>query len=439
MQVYTQNNINEMLVEVDKYFANTIDFERFFWLLSNMQMPFPISKLTSNKTFGNNKSLITIIDLFHGRKPAKLYHNYKTGNYEVGFCPTLILDSQLVSYLRQYVDIKEGKQNVSMNKTLFNNVESFLRFAVENNFDYNPFFYYMESLGKDKNKNFQETSLKDAIAILKLHTMDDKKFLDTNEIFNNQELLKQYEEDYKGSNLEEIAESRSEQMIESLETRFNLNEEKLIHALLLKMTIIQKSFSLKGKKKDIIGKLMALREFMEIDLNVFLTLEYYISIFYFLNITGTFIPYIQPNTNIEKAFEKFMATTWDILLLRIPATHLKIPSDYTTLGFIATADTSYAKIASQFVLGGIIPLPHNNKLDTDVMLYKKELILEKMDESNIKKFEQYNSEKSEYRYIGKLYNQTTGKTEKRLSLLDLDKLIEKLKNEFIFLCGKQSA
>ena len=42
MQVYTQNNINEMLVEVDKYFANTIDFERFFFNVKKIFIRFLI-------------------------------------------------------------------------------------------------------------------------------------------------------------------------------------------------------------------------------------------------------------------------------------------------------------------------------------------------------------------------------------------------------------
>lgn len=279
--------------------------------------------------------------------------------------------------------------------------------------------------------NFHETAVKDAEAILKLHSMDEERFLKTGEIVTDPNLLKDYEDDFGGKSLEETARARSQDMLCSLNGVSFPLEERVIQALLLKMTII------KMGQGGILEKLKMLREFMEDELNVVLTPEYYLAIFYFSDSTGNFIPNIQKKVNIERAFVKIQATTWDLLLLRIPAMQLKMHSDdYTQLGFISTADSSFAKIASQFIIGGIIPLPHNKTIDCDMFLYKREKIIEILGADTLTLFERFNWEKTKYRQIGKLYNRATGKPEKELNLAELDNLIEELKDKFRNLCRK---
>ena len=436
MQVYTQQHINDLLYEVDGFFSEFDDRDRYFWVLTNVPPPKEIAPLSGGKSFGAGKAVISIIDPFDGRKPAKLYYNYASAEYKVGFRPALILDSQLVAYLRSYIDAKATNSWTLNNETLHANIESFLRFVIEHGFDYNPFFYYIESSAKDTNGRFRETAVKDATAILKLHSMDAKKYLETGQIITDPNELQSYREEYGGDTLEEIARSRSNQMLNPLGDSIFSLEEKVIQAVLLKTAIIQKEFAVKGKRDDILGKLETLREFMEADLNVILLLEYYIALFYFINLTGSFIPIIQPNLNVEQSFAKFRSATWDLLLLRIPAKQLMMSSDgHTDLGFIATADSSFANIAAQFVIGGVIPLPHNRHLNSEVFLYRQEKIRAVFNEDKLERFRQFNERKTKYRQIEKLYNQAVGKPEKRLNSDELDGLIEELKDKFRYLCG----
>lgn len=100
-------------------------------------------------------------------------------------------------------------------------------------------------------------------------------------------------------------------------------------------------------------------------MNLVMAEEYFISIFYFAGLTGSFIPIAQPRLNLSKAFSKFRSTSWDLFMLRIPPMHLMADYDgYTELDFICTADKAFSKLASQCVVAGITRIPHDPEIES---------------------------------------------------------------------------
>ncbi|HEX7957509.1 MAG TPA: hypothetical protein VF508_11235, partial [Pyrinomonadaceae bacterium] len=209
MQAYSQEHLDQLLREVDAYFELSGDRSSYLWALTNVPLPF--GPLRGGRVFGAGKSTVTVIDPFDGRKPGKLYYNYKTARYDVGFRPMLVLDTQLVTYLRDYVRWAETGED-RLGEPLRGNVESFLRFVVEENYDFNPFFYYIESVVKDISGRFEASAAAAAVAVLKLQSMDREEFLRGGRVVVDEGQLAAYRRNFGGAALEETALRRSREM-----------------------------------------------------------------------------------------------------------------------------------------------------------------------------------------------------------------------------------
>lgn len=429
MITYTQDHMDELLSDIDRYFEVSKDTTSFLWALTNVPLLFP--DLIGGKSFGDGKAMISIIEQFDGRKPGKLYHDYKTRRYDVLFSPTLILDSQLVTYLSDYVlDMEAGTNKLP--PVLRDNVKGFLDFVIERKYDFNPFFYYVESVAKDSKGKFEQYVKDSAIALFKLHSMNEEEFLRSGAIVIDRDHLQNYQRTFGGTTVEETALLRSKELSKNLkEVNFGF-VSKFIYASLLQMAILWRD-----RKLDVIGKLGKLRDFMENRLNMVMTQETFVAIFYFSGMTGSFIPVAQPGLNLEKALSKFQSTTWDLMMMRVPPMQLMFDSEaYTSLGFICTADQAFAKIASQIVIAGITRLPFKIDVHSDKILFKHEEIGKVIGKEALEQINNYIGERAYYREAAKLYDEVNGVKDRVISEGELSSIVRDLEAQFAQLCSR---
>lgn len=125
-------------------FLTTRDRESFVWLFCPdspsefVCSPLPPSALHSSVYFGNATFGIHIINQFAGPQPILLSFEALTEEIHITFRPTVIMDSNVVSYVHQYV-VQSPILDIQRRKA----VRGFLRFVVAKGLDYNPFFYYL--------------------------------------------------------------------------------------------------------------------------------------------------------------------------------------------------------------------------------------------------------------------------------------------------------
>lgn len=427
MQAYTQEHLNQLLLEIDAYFEESKDTQSYLWALTNKPLPF--TSLGGGKSFGEGKSQIAVMDPFDNRKPGKLYHDYKTRRYDVEFRPTLLLDTQMPSYLREYITWTETG-SCTLSEALRTNVHEFLRFVVMHGYDYNPLFYYIESVVKDTKGEFATSSASTAVAILKLHAMDEAEFLKSGKVVVDEKQLEPYRRNFGGVTLEETALLRSHEIASGLKHVGFEFTTQLIRAQLLQMAIIASN-----KKLGLLDKLGRLRDFQEDRLNIVMSQECFVALSYFSGITGSFIPSARPGVNVAKALSKFKSTAWDLLLLRIPPMQLmQETDDIAELCFICTADRAFAEIASQFVIAGITRLPYKPELSSDRIMLKQDKLEKLFGAEMMRQVNDYIERRSYYRMVAKLYEQATGVADRLISEGELSALIIELERQFSELC-----
>src|SRR5580704_4414098 len=120
-----------------EYLERSGDRQSKFWVFKSSV---PSQFLRRPFSCGPDDLRIQITDLFGGRQPILLTYEALTREIQIPFRPTVVMDSNIVSYLHQYVG---GSSSLSSEKRRA--VLKFLKFVVSRKFDYNPFFYYMEA------------------------------------------------------------------------------------------------------------------------------------------------------------------------------------------------------------------------------------------------------------------------------------------------------
>src|SRR5712691_7482707 len=129
--------IGGMLMDsVRAYFLITGDRESRVWIFRD---DVPSRFLSRPFSCGSEDFCIQVIDPFAGRHPLLMSHESLSEEVVIPFWPTVILDSNVVSYLHQYVT-----GELSLDNGRRRTVEQFLRFVLASKLNYNPFFYYME-------------------------------------------------------------------------------------------------------------------------------------------------------------------------------------------------------------------------------------------------------------------------------------------------------
>src|SRR5258706_7686904 len=123
------------------YFSVTGDRESKVWAFRD---DVPSKFLPHPFSCGSEHFRIQVVDPFASRHPLLVCHDSLSGEVTIPFLPTVILDSNVVSYLHQYVtggvDLDDGRRRT---------VKEFLTFVLTSKLNFNPFFYYMEGASRE--------------------------------------------------------------------------------------------------------------------------------------------------------------------------------------------------------------------------------------------------------------------------------------------------
>lgn len=352
------------------YFKLTKNREAKVWFLSDKPSPY----ISSTYDLNSSKQGISIIDLFNGRRPELLNYNfYDSGTPpRVKFKPTVVLDSQIITYLTQYLK-SSGRTD-----TQYKHLHSFLRFVVENGYDLNPFFYYLESIAKNgivKAKKYTTTS---ALSVLQLHTMNEEVFLKENRIIPDRKRIEAYAARYglipiNGSSLDEIAPLWDETMLSSISESGIEGFREIIgytYAALLKMVLIHKA-----SRQNVIRKMQKFWDFLGNELNLGLGWESAIAVCYFSNQLPSNFIQVQAEMSFANVRQGMLSTAWDLYLLRMPEIQLRNGTEQETLlCYICSADKAVRKLGRLFTIASVVSLSPKRNLPTNILFNYENLI-----------------------------------------------------------------
>jgi hypothetical protein len=154
------------------------------------------------------------------------------GDVQLGFRP--ILDSNLVSNLHQYVT-KGPALDMHGRKA----VKEFLGFVIARRLDYNPFFYFIDGAAKNDATLLSKYATQFSASMLKLHTMDEQRFLTTGDIVTDPVRVERYASEYGSPTIEDIAPLHAQRMIAPTDPILD-GMMRLSYAGLLKMALLHK-------------------------------------------------------------------------------------------------------------------------------------------------------------------------------------------------------
>jgi hypothetical protein len=323
--------ISDDVMSLARYFGATGDRESKVWIF---QADVPSKFYSGPFTAGFDGFQINVVDLFRGRHPLLINYESLAGEITMPFRPTAILDSNVVSYLNQYV-----RSERSLTGRRRETVRDLIRFFIHSQLDYNPFFYYIEGASRIDRSFLLPFASSFSESILRLHTMDTAHFLATEEIKVDERILELYTSEYGRGSFAELAAEYANAMVHPVD--FELEwRSKISYATLLKVALIHRTSS-----SGIAKKHEELRGFMENMFNIALGVERMFALPYFAGKFQDFIP-VQRGANPDRALRRVRAASWDLLLLNLPALLLVSgPTDSVTLGFPCTSDRTLLSIA----------------------------------------------------------------------------------------------
>lgn len=311
--------------------------------------PYPAQFYAKSSEFTSGSKKIGIIDQFQGKRPIILNREFvvEKRKLDIHIVHTLLLDSHVVDALHRYVSGK-GKMDEDSRAV----TRSFLMHVSELNCDYSPLFYLAENWVKSSKEQFIKTSSEKLSSILKLHCMDEKSFIERNEIIYKSDSVKHYCELYQAQDLDACGLNWAISYSENRWFEEWNNLAELSYACLLKMVLIHfmnPSFS----SENIIYKYNEFESFLINELDLMLGRELNLALYYFSNFAGKFIS-VQPNMKIDKAKKNLKSTAWDLLLLRIPE-FLLAPTHLPELNtaYVVTSEEKLLSIGNMFNIESI--------------------------------------------------------------------------------------
>lgn len=314
------------------YFAATRDRESKIWVFRD---DVPSKFFRGPFAAGTDTFQISVIDLFRGRHPLSINYESLTGEIQLYFRPTAILDSNVVSYLNQYV--REGPALTIPQRRA---IRGLLSFFIQSRLDYNPFFYYIESSSRNEQAALLPFASAFSESILRLHTMDTAHFLETGEIRVDEKIFDLYIDELGSRDFAELAAEHAKRMVRPVDFELEWKSE-VSYAALLKIALIHRT-----SRRSVRKKYEELRTFVEETFNIALGIERMLALHYFSGQFQEFIP-IQKGANSERALKRVRAASWDFLLLDLPSFMLvQDPSDGICLGFPCTSDRALISIGS---------------------------------------------------------------------------------------------
>ena len=347
-----------MSYSIDEHYLSAL---KNYYLKSNDKIS-KIVDFTSNQvsTILNGSEKIhcngheyTIIDSFGGTKPIIFnYDFFEAGSKYMNIGAGIILDSQVVSYLHNFVS-EEGREpkNQIVNAATLKLLKK-IAYYSNKGWDFNAFFYLAEALGKDVlNKAFPHARAF-STTMLKLQTMDDSTFLEQGKIVPDPEKI----DEYVLRNSEISFEDAAEKMINSFPVG-DMTEElsmrlKVSYAALIKIGLLQ------HEKCDAETKFEKLSRFFHEELGIYPAREAVVGCLHFAGKAKKF-------TSIEKGAknigQKLLGSAWDLLLLRLPESIIQNEApDPTSVYYVCTADKTLAFLGGMFIIRRVSSLKSGN-------------------------------------------------------------------------------
>jgi hypothetical protein len=330
-----------------QYFRVPGDRSTKVWLRSEKPSRF----IAGTEDFESGKLGISIIDHFGGREPCLVNRNCVVqGGAAVNFIPTIILDSHLITYLTRYLKRPPFAADDEHQIT-----RKFLERMVEIGCDYNPTFYYLESVITNGPEVARRYAAASSVTMLRFHSMNEKLFMLQDRVIPDEAVVERYARRYSipftdpNDAIERIAPIMADQMITNFTGPVYEQLKGMFHytyAVLLKMVLIHRSSNERVEKK-----MNALRNFMEEELNLVLARENCMAAYYFSNRLPAKFMAVDSQMSFAEVKSRFLASARDFFLLRIPEAQLSSGDEQeTSYSFVATAEYAVRKIGRVFTI-----------------------------------------------------------------------------------------
>jgi hypothetical protein len=399
------------------YFRSSGDEGSYAWIFPEDE---PSPFLESSFEFGRDGFTIYLSDQFKGKRPILLNRDAMAGEIQLGFRPTGILDSNLVSNLHQYVT-----NGPALNDHGRGIVRQFLHFMVARQIDYNPFFYFIEGAAKNDAAVLSEYATQFAASILALHTMNEDRFMSTGEVVADPGRLKSYASKYGAETIEDIAPRHAEAMIAPTDP-FLDGMMRLSYAGILKMALIEKE-----GPQSLTGKYSQFVQFMQESLNIAIGVERLLAIGFFAGEFSGFVP-LQRGAKSERVLKRIQAAAWDLLLLRLPANLLGCSGISShkdiSLGYVCTSDHVLGILGRSMTIESILATDPQNHRCLPIIGYDFSILQNKIGKERLKRVLDIDTEWQRSR-LPSLHIH-----EGRISYDGLSDLIAQLEAEVIHLC-----
>ncbi|MEO8187299.1 MAG: hypothetical protein ABI580_08055 [Burkholderiaceae bacterium] len=296
-------------------------------------------------------AVISIADVFDGREPQRVdAHAARGGEATIPFRVELMLDSQLVSYMHQYV--ARSPRLSEQHRAL---VTRLLRFAVKKRIGYNPAFYFLEALRNPDGRE-REFARATAGSILDLHTMDDRHFLATGEIRPSPEIQEIYRRDYGCETNEATVEAYTNGFVgpKVSPSLADSGRGRVRYATLLGIADIHRRRP--GTNWPDIKKKCEAFDDMLGEVGAEMGLERLVAVRHFAGQLDDFLP-VQKGARIDRVLSRLKAAVWDLELLSMPAIRLAQPPEFgVVVAYPCTADRSLGELAKSFTIELVVAL-----------------------------------------------------------------------------------
>lgn len=321
----------------DYYQNNGEDGINYIHFVNDEKSPY----INGGQMFAQGDCCISIIDNYDGRQPRvfNYEHTINLKNLEYKVKPLIHLDLNIMGMITDYLTNK-GKK---LSHDLFAVTESLLLYLIENDFDLDMSFYYIETQNKTADELLDNYALSSAKSLITYYSLDRETFLKSKQIVINNDRLASYVGDV------EYLKSVDTNCIDKIagllltEQKGQKNRYESIYLVsyvtLMKIVLIDME-----NQTSIYNKCMLLEEFFENVLNVYMGRELFVGLYYFSEKVKKIIKASKEHT-YKNAIKSIRNTAWDITLLRIPELILMNTSiDFLFLPYVCTADKTLARI-----------------------------------------------------------------------------------------------
>jgi hypothetical protein len=306
-KIRTMTSLEKAVSEIKRRALEAGDRESTLWTFLNGR---PSPMLRGSRGFGPDQDRIEVIDVFGGREPIAVNYNFiNGGTNQVAFQPMVLLDSNVVAYMQEFVN-STSQANPGRRRAVL----ELLDWLNTVNWDYNALFYFMESAAKDERGAFYPHAVRATRDMLILHTMNVEVFQQSGRVLVDPFLLRPYQEDYQEREIDGIAKKQVDRMLSDGHEWLKALEpmHAITYAVLMKMALLNRRKGLSLLDKD-----ECLRSYIDERIGISLGRELCLASFYFAGQVGRFVKF-EKSMGMEKIRRSLMASAWDLFLLRLP-------------------------------------------------------------------------------------------------------------------------